>query len=71
MTSERMLERDEEMANWLRDKNVSMIRANLPPEGTVGPEDCAECANDIPLLRRQHGFSLCVECANRRERNVR
>ena len=71
MTNERMLERDEATANWLRDKNVSIIRANLPPEGTIGPEECVECTNEIPLLRRQHGFSLCVECAGRRERNVR
>lgn len=69
MTSERMLERDEQMANWIRDKTVSTIRANLPPEGTLGPEQCVECENDIPLIRRDHGFSLCVECAGRRERN--
>lgn len=66
-TSERMLERDEETANWIKDSQISSIRSQLPEAGKLGPEDCQECGNDIPMGRRKHGFDLCVGCASVRE----
>lgn len=66
-TSERMLERDEETTNWLKDSQINSIRSQLPEPGSLGPEDCQECGNEIPMGRRQHGFELCVGCASVRE----
>ncbi|KAE8546172.1 TraR/DksA C4-type zinc finger protein [Marinobacter nauticus] len=68
--SERMIERDEATQNWLKDSQVNSIRSRIPPKGQLGPEDCQECGNDIPMKRREHGYELCVACAERRERNV-
>lgn len=66
-TSERILERDEATANWLKDSQVNSIRSQVPPKGKLGPEDCQECGNDIPMKRRAHGYELCVACARFQE----
>jgi len=34
----------------------------------MGPKECVECEEEIPLARRQLGFKLCVECAEEAER---
>ncbi len=34
-----------------------------------GPEECDQCGDEMPAIRRQHGFRLCVECQTLRERN--
>lgn len=67
MTNERLIERDEETANWIKDGQINSIRDRVPPKGKLGPEDCQECGNDIPMKRREHGYDLCVECASVRE----
>ncbi|ATN93267.1 hypothetical protein [Marinobacter phage PS6] len=66
-TSERLLERNEETAYQMKENEINSIRSQLPKPGTLGPEDCQECGNDIPMGRRQHGFDLCVGCATVRE----
>lgn len=66
--SERMIERDEATQNWLKDSQVNSIRNRVPPKGQLGPEDCQECGNDIPMPRREHGYELCVGCAELKER---
>ena len=38
-----------------------------PP--AYGPEECDQCGDEMPTIRRQHGFRLCVECQTLRERN--
>lgn len=68
MTNERLIERETENENWLTDTRVNSIRDRIPPKGVMGPEDCQECGNDIPMERREHGYDLCVGCAEWRER---
>ena len=34
----------------------------------MGPKECTECGEDIPMVRRQLGFKLCIECASESER---
>lgn len=34
-----------------------------------GPEECDQCGDEMPDVRRQHGFRLCVECQTLLERN--
>ena len=66
-TSERMLEREEATNEWLQETRLNSIRSQLPEPGKLGPEDCQECGNEIPMGRRKHGFDLCVGCASVRE----
>lgn len=46
--------------------NTLRARANAPVK--MGPAQCQECDEDIPLPRRQLGFSLCLACAEEAER---
>jgi len=39
-----------------------------PGEPGYGPEECEECGDDMPAVRRGYGFSLCTACASARER---
>ena len=68
MTSERQLEREEENLKLMRDSSIAAARAKVPPAGTVGPEFCVECEDDIPEARRNMGYDLCVSCASLAER---
>lgn len=67
--SNRQLERDEENVEWLRDTAVEQIRSRLPEAGSLGPEFCIQCEDEIPMVRRQHGFRKCVFCAEKEERH--
>jgi len=67
--SERMIERDEETQNWLRETRVNNIRGQVPPPGKLGPAECVTCDTDIPMKRREHGYEHCVYCAQRKEFN--
>jgi RNA polymerase-binding transcription factor DksA len=37
-------------------------------KGRLGSKTCRECAELIPVERRQLGFQLCIECAAETER---
>lgn len=38
------------------------------PEPKYGPSHCEECGVEMPELRRQYGFKLCVSCQTEAER---
>lgn len=61
-----------DQANDIRDLEVAHALAGrqLPPEG-IGTPDCQECGNDIPAPRQAMGYSICVTCAEVRERRGR
>ena len=42
-----------------------------PGEKGYGPEACDECGTEIPEVRRQYGYCLCVQCAEAEERSRR
>lgn len=71
MTNERQLEREEENLNGLRDLEIEAVRSKVPPPGTVGPEFCDQCDEDMPEGRRELGYRICVECATSSERRGR
>jgi len=66
-TSERMLELGEARYEQMKEDRINRHRSQLPEPGKIGPEECEECGNEIPMGRRQHGFDLCVGCASIRE----
>lgn len=60
--SERSLEKIEIDLEVAKDNLISKIRDRLPPNGHRGPEFCKNCSDDMPEVRRVHGFDLCVDC---------
>lgn len=39
-----------------------------PSDARYGPADCDECGAEMPKVRREYGFNLCVECKSKMER---
>lgn len=60
MTSERLIEREAELADQLHNARIASIRAKVP----TGPGSpfCVDCGNDMPTQRMQAGHTLCVPC---------
>jgi RNA polymerase-binding transcription factor DksA len=59
-----------DIANALIDNEVASVLSRMRRDTVVkmGPKECVECEEAIPLARRQLGFKFCVECAEERER---
>lgn len=59
-----------DVANDLIANEVSSVLNKMRRNTTagMGPKECVECEEAIPLARRQLGFKLCVECAEKTER---
>ena len=66
MSEERLLEREQENNDALQSAKIAQIRAQVPTG--KGPEFCLECGNDMPSVRREYGYVLCVECKTAEER---
>jgi RNA polymerase-binding transcription factor DksA len=43
------------------DRKIAAARNNVPHQ--IGPEVCENCDEQIPHVRRQLGYALCVPCA--------
>lgn len=45
-----------------------------PGDAGYGPQECDECLDEMPDLRRQYGFKLCTACQSaveeRKRRNL-
>ena len=48
---------------------LNEMRRNIP-SGKRGPECCMECEEPMPEVRRELGLSLCVPCAQEKERRA-
>ena len=58
-----------DVANDLIDNEVaSMLKMRQAGPVKMGPKLCLECEEEIPLPRRELGFSLCLPCAEESER---
>ncbi|MEO8401214.1 MAG: TraR/DksA family transcriptional regulator [Gammaproteobacteria bacterium] len=59
-----------DIANDLIANEVSSVLNRLRRDTVikVGPKECVECEEAIPVARRQLGFKHCVECAEKIER---
>lgn len=60
MSSERLIERESELADQLHSARIAAIRAQIP-QG-IGSAFCMDCGNDMPVIRMQAGHTLCVPC---------
>lgn len=54
---------DVELREWERNNRSRPlpVKYTLGQPG-YGPAECVECDSDMPIERREHGFSLCVAC---------
>ncbi len=59
-----------DIANDLIANEVLSVLNKMRQDGAIklGPKDCMECGESIPMARRRLGFKLCVECAGESER---
>jgi len=59
-----------DIANDLIANEVSSALSKMRQDTIVkmGPKECIECGEIIPMARRQLGFKLCLECARESER---
>jgi RNA polymerase-binding transcription factor DksA len=62
-----------DLANDLIDKEVSFaLKMNKLKQQTTAKladnEFCSECGDNIPDVRREMGFHLCITCASDAER---
>lgn len=61
-----------DIANELAAQDLALrIAAARVRRVTMGPELCEACEDPIPMVRRQLGLVLCIECARARERMAR
>jgi len=51
-----------------RLKREQALKARFEQKPPYGPEECDQCGDEMPDIRRQRGFRLCVECATLPER---
>lgn len=62
MNEEALLEK---IADEEYEKNNNRVYSQFkysPGEVGFGPECCDDCGGDMPLARREYGFSVCVPC---------
>ena len=59
-----------DIANDLIANEVSSALSKMRQDTAIkmGPKECIECGESIPLARRRLGFKRCVECAMESER---
>ena len=53
--------------NWL-DVQLAAQLARSAGAGQIGPETCAECGESMPMARRLHGYTLCIDCKEEQEK---
>lgn len=59
-----------ELKDWEQNNlNRPEMRRHKPGEDGYGPAEC-ECGNTMPPARREHGFRLCVACAEAAEQKT-
>lgn len=59
---------------WERNQSRPAPVRYTPSDTGYGPEFCEYCDADMPAARREHGFTICVDCKSKleaRERNFR
>lgn len=69
MSEEKQLEREDELQQQIQNARIAQIAARVPTG--LGEQNCHSCDEEIPLARRQLGFSNCVFCAEARESHNR
>ncbi|MDR9452135.1 MAG: hypothetical protein RI637_13075 [Acidimicrobiia bacterium] len=45
-----------------RERGLNAVRSEVPEAGSVGPEFCEICGDDMHPVRRAHGYIFCVSC---------
>lgn len=66
---ERFLEVAEQLEADQRD--AAIRRSQEMFDRPRGPEECEECGELMPEVRRNYGFRICVHCAEAEEKSKR
>lgn len=58
-----------DIANEMAERELQLRLAEQKSKLKTGfgPEECEECGEEMPTLRRQMGFQKCVSCAQQQE----
>lgn len=68
MNEDRYLEKvAEEQYRYANERVYEPLRY-APEDKKYGPSTCEECGVDMPLARREYGYTLCVTCKSELER---
>lgn len=52
-----------ELREWERNNAGRPAPVKYQPgDHGYGPAQCVSCDDDLPAVRREHGFDLCVPC---------
>ena len=52
-----------ELLEWQQNNRTRTGQYKYSPEEAgYGPEFCSTCDEDMPLVRREYGFRVCVPC---------
>lgn len=65
---------EQELMQWERNQSRPAPVRYAPGDAGYGPAECEYCDADMPAARREHGFTVCVDCKTKleaRERNSR
>lgn len=71
MTNERQLELTEAHQDEIRDQRIKTLRDQVPAPGELGPTECMQCLEPIPVPRRKLGYKVCISCAELAEARSR
>ena len=61
-----------DIANEYMERDLALrIAAARGKRQAMGPEECGQCGEPIPMARRQLGLVVCIDCARDNERGAR
>lgn len=59
---------DHEVRIWeINNRPRPEAKKYAPGQDGYGPEECVECGDDMPALRRENGWCLCTACKAKTE----
>lgn len=59
---------EQELMQWeLNNRSRPEPVRYSPGDAGYGPEDCDGCGAEMPTVRREHGFTICVGCKSAQE----
>lgn len=63
---------EQELMAWERNNRPRTEPARYAPtDAKYGPEFCQSCDDDMPVIRRAYGYTVCVDCKTKQENHAR
>lgn len=58
---------EHEAHEWAINNRRREVVTHKPGDPGYGPEDCQDCGDTMPAVRRGYGFVRCTPCQSARE----